>query len=62
MKCTEMIKMQTTIDLNQLKFLKVEKRKNEYIATLVDGTGYEILKGYGITSIEAINDLHSNLV
>ena len=54
--------MQTTIDLNQLKFLKVEKRKNEYVVTLVDGTGYEILKGYGITSIEAINDLHSNLV
>jgi len=50
------------IDVNQLKHIKVEYFKNEYSVSLVDSTGYEIVKGYGSTVIESINNLHSCLV
>lgn len=50
------------VDINQLRHIQFEHIKNEYIVSLVDSTGYEIVKGYGSTVIEAINDLHSGLV
>ena len=46
----------------ELKYLKFERRQNEYVATLIDEEGYEILKGYGNSTIEAINDMHHNLI
>lgn len=46
----------------QLEHLKFELINNQHVATLVDSTGYEIVKGYGDTAIEAINDLHSTLL
>ena len=45
-----------------LKHLKFKKNKKEFIVTLIDEDGFEILKGYGISPTEAINDLHSNLL
>ena len=45
-----------------LKHLKFEMRKGEYIVTLIDKSEYEILKGYGQSIVDAINDLHSNLI
>lgn len=39
-----------------------ENNNKEYIVTLVDNQKYEILKGYGKSIVEAINDLHSNLI
>ena len=51
-----------TIELSELKNLKVEFIKNEYVVTLVDDQEYEILKGYGISIASAINDLHRNLI
>ena len=45
-----------------LKHLKFQKSEKEYIVTLIDDRGYEILKGYGKSTIEAINDLHHNLI
>ncbi|MCR9289152.1 MAG: hypothetical protein NXI23_17390 [Bacteroidetes bacterium] len=50
------------IEIHCLKNLKFEKSDNEYMVTLVDNTGFEILKGYGKTTTEAINDLHHNLI
>ncbi len=50
------------IDIDQLKHLQVQHNNDEYIVSLVDSKGYEIVKGYGHTVIEAINDLHSCLV
>lgn len=47
---------------NQFKYLKVIAEKNRYTVTLIDNQEYEILKGYGNTALEAINDLHSNLI
>lgn len=50
------------IKVKDLEHIKVEFINKEYIATLNDSNGFEILKGYGITSIKAINDLHKNLL
>ncbi len=46
----------------ELKHLKFQRVKNEFIVTLVDEQEYEILKGYGNSVPAAINDLHSNLL
>ena len=48
--------------IEQLRHIKLEKISNEYVVTLVDSTDYEIIKGYGKTAIEALNDLHSALL
>lgn len=50
------------VDLDQLKHLQVEHVNGEYIISLVDSKGYEIIKGYGIKIIEAINDMHRGIV
>ena len=50
------------IDIDQLKHVKVHYTNNEYSVSLVDSAEYEIVKGYGTTIIEAINDLHAGLV
>ena len=50
------------IDIKQLKHLQVDYNSNEYIVSLVDSQGYEIVRGYGSTAVEAINDLHSGLL
>ncbi len=41
-----------------LKYLKFEKDKGLYTTTFYDLSGYAKVKGYGITIIEALNDLH----
>lgn len=46
----------------ELKHLKFEMKEGEYIVTLIDQFEYEIIKGYGKSIVEAINDLHSNLI
>lgn len=58
---TTELKMKT-INTNELKHLKVEFVGVTYIACLVDASGLEIVKGYGDTVIDAMNDLHSNLI
>ena len=52
----------TTEDvLQQLSYLHYEQKDYQHIVTLVDPQGHKIIKGYGNTMIEAINDLHSTL-
>lgn len=50
------------IDIDELKHLKVHYANNKYSVSLVDSAAFEIVKGYGTTIIEAINDLHAGLV
>ncbi len=45
-----------------LKHLKFDLDKGLYTATLYDLSGYAIVKGFGITIIEAINDMHRGLI
>lgn len=48
---------------NHLKYLKFEMiNSNTYVAFLNDAAGDTIVKGYGSSVIDAINDLHHNLI
>lgn len=46
----------------KFKYLKFSKIENRYSVCLIDKKGYEIVRGFGNTKIEAINDLHSCLI
>lgn len=48
--------------INNLKHITFEKLPNEYVANLVDSNGSQLVRGYGNTTVEAINDLYSNLL
>lgn len=50
------------ISTNELRYLKTEFIGNLYCVSLVDSSGYGIVKGYGTTVVDAINDMHSALV
>ena len=50
------------IKIEELEHIKLEFIKQEYVATLIDVDGFEILKGYGLSIISSINDLHNNLI
>lgn len=45
-----------------LKHLKFEENHGTYVVSLIDATGYEIIRGFGTTAVEALNDLHHNLL
>ncbi|WP_299684752.1 hypothetical protein [uncultured Dokdonia sp.] len=49
------------IVLGELKHLKFEQYEDQHVVSLVDLTGFEIIRGYGATMVEAMNDLHSTL-
>ena len=46
----------------ELKHLKFSKKKEIYAVTLIDEDEFNILRGYGKSPIEAVNDLHHNLI
>lgn len=50
------------LNTNQLKFLKINQFGGLYSVSLVDNKEFEIIKGYGSTVVEAINDMHDNLI
>ena len=54
--------LNSSIKTSELELLKFEYVKDEYIVSLVDLQGYTIIKGYGTSIVEAINDLHKNLL
>ncbi len=51
-----------SINPMDLKHLRIEVLNSEYTVALTDLDGIEILKGYGNSIEEAINDLHHNLI
>lgn len=46
----------------EFKHLKFDNVNGVYKVTLVDSSGMDILCGYGTSAIEAINDMHHNLI
>lgn len=51
---------ETVVNLSELKHLKVEFIKNEYVVSLIDEQAFEIVKGYGDSIANALNDLLNN--
>ena len=51
-----------TIDLTQLKNVSVRQEDDEFIASLMDDEGMELVRGFGDNPTEAMNDLHRNLI
>ncbi len=49
-------------NLNHIKYLKFEVINDIHIVSLNDTKGYTIVKGYGKSNIEAINDMHRGLI
>lgn len=45
-----------------LKYLKFGMVNGKHNVSLIDLSGYEIVKGYGNTITEAINDMHRGLI
>lgn len=56
------IEQEITSKLDHLKHLKFEMVNNAYVAILIDLKGDEVVKGYGNSIIEAMNDIHSNFI
>lgn len=52
----------TYVSIIEFEHLKFEHQSDEHIVTLVDAEGYKIIRGYGSSITEAINDLHHNLI
>ena len=50
------------LKLEGLKHIMVEENSDGFVATLVDNSGFEIVRGFGSDTTEALNDLHSNLI
>lgn len=50
------------IEVEGLKSLRFEFKNEEHCVSLVDNSGFPIVRGYGKTLVEAINDLHSNFL
>jgi hypothetical protein len=60
-----MIQKENIVEKKQLlkfKHLRFSLENEEHIVSLIDAQGYEILRGYGNSIIEAMNDLHHNLI
>lgn len=49
------------IELEKLTNLRFEIQYNEHCVSLIDKSGYAVVRGYGENIIDAINDLHSRL-
>ncbi len=53
---------QDLLSLKELEYIQFERLGIQYIAILVDPKGFKIIKGYGLSPEEALNDLHKNLI
>lgn len=53
---------ETNVDTKELEHLMFQKDNGQHIVSLIDKEGYQILRGYGNSIVEAINDLHAGLL
>ncbi|MBQ4914574.1 hypothetical protein J8L85_09025 [Maribacter sp. MMG018] len=54
--------IEMNINTNELKHLSFNRKEGQYIVSLLDSDKYAVLRGYGKTPTEAINDLHAGLL
>ena len=51
-----------SIQIGSLKNISVRENENGFVVALVDNEGVEMVRGYGETPFQALNDLHGNLI
>ena len=51
----------TLVEINELENITCVKKGDDFIVSLVDESGYAVLRGIGSTPKDALNDLHKNL-
>ncbi|MBI1286984.1 MAG: hypothetical protein GC178_05335 [Flavobacteriales bacterium] len=52
----------TTIQAEELKNILIQETETGFSVSLIDNEGDEIVRGFGTSVTEALNDLHSNLI
>jgi hypothetical protein len=57
-----MIETTDTIQTEELSNIRVSETETGFVVALVDGEEFEIVRGFGDTITEALNDMHSNLI
>jgi hypothetical protein len=57
-----MIGTKDTIQVEELSNIKITESENGFVVALTDQEGFEIVRGFGDTLTEALNDMHSNLI
>lgn len=57
-----MIETEDTIQAEELSHIRVSETENGFVVALTDTEGFEIVRGFGETITDALNDLHSNLI
>ncbi len=57
-----MILFENVFDVDKLDFVKFEEINSQYEATLINIKGLARISGVGGSKIEALNNLHANLV
>jgi hypothetical protein len=50
------------LDITKLSHVRFLYQEDLFVAILVDSKDFPILRGYGKTKTEALNDLHFNLL
>jgi len=57
-----MIETVDTIQAEELSNIRVSKTETGFVVALTDQEGFEIVRGFGDTVTQALNDMHSNLI
>lgn len=57
-----MIGTTDTIQVEELSNIQITESENGFVVALTDQEGFEIVRGFGDTVTEALNDMHSNLI
>jgi hypothetical protein len=57
-----MIETEDTIQAEELSNIRVSETETGFVVALTDQEGFEIVRGFGDTITEALNDMHSNLI
>lgn len=57
-----MIETADTIQAEELSNIRVSETETGFVVALTDQEGFELVRGFGNTVTEALNDMHSNLI
>jgi hypothetical protein len=51
-----------SVSLSELQNLSVTEHVDGFVIALTDLGGFEVVRGFGLTVAEALNDMHRNLI